>query len=143
MTGEKKIKKKLGRPREHNTWTAALLLSRARRYFEKCDSHQPRPEPYSIEGLCVYLDITRREFEEWRKAENAELRRRAELIHLAITANHVTGGIGGSFNSNFTQFVLKNTDPEYYRDKIEVENTVDESTKSLLERSLDNWKIKN
>ena len=78
---EKKTKR--GRPRLAKNWTAVLLAERSREYFDKCDARTklacdkegnlydvPNPEPYSIEGLCVYLDITRREFDGWRKRKS-------------------------------------------------------------------------
>ena len=149
-TLEKKTKKKLGRPRKSDNWTAALLNERAREYFDKCDSRTRQelvkgdvvqiaaPEPYSIEGLCVYLDVTRYEFDAWRKKDD-ELGRRAEKIHLKITANRVTGALDGTQNSAFAQFMLKNNNPEAYRDRVEVENSVDDRVAGILEGALKSW----
>lgn len=137
---------KRGRPRKTENWSAKLLQERAREYFDKCDSrtravmtkegveHEPWPEPYSIEGLCVYLDVTRGEFLRWRKRED-ELGRRAEKIHLTIAANRVTGALDGTQNSSFAQFMLKNNNPEAYRDKVEVETDISERSA----RMFDEW----
>ena len=150
---EKNPRRRSGRPRKAENWTAAILAERANHYFEKCDSRTkmvvvkdgvvpiPKPEPYSIEGLCVYLDITRDLFNSWRK-QDSELGRRAEKIHLAITANRVTGALDGTQNPSFAQFMLKNNSPEAYREKVEVENTVDERIAGILERSLAQWQVR-
>ena len=146
-----KEKKKTGRPRKAENWTAALLNERAREYFEKCDSRirtvvtkegpvqEPHPAPYSIEGLCDYLDITRNVFYGWRKKDNA-LGIRAQKIHNKITANRVTGALDGTQNCSFAQFLLKNNNPEDYRDKVEVENSVSEQAASMFEKWSGTWK---
>lgn len=147
---EKNLKKKSGRPRLFQNWTADLLQERARKYFEKCDSRtrtivtkdglfqEQHPEPYSVEGLCVYLDITRSEFATWRKRSD-DLGRRAEMIHLKITENRISGALDGTQNSSFAQFMLKNNNPADYKDKVEVENSVSDDVKSIFERSLMQW----
>ena len=148
---EKKIKKKLGRPRKAENWTAALLNERAREYFDKCDARTkptvtkdgeivdvPHPAPYSIEGLCDYLDITRHQFAAWRKKDDA-LGIRAQKIHNKITANRVTGALDGTQNSSFAQFLLKNNNPEDYKEKVEVENTVSEQAASMFEQWSELW----
>lgn len=153
-TGEKKIKKKLGRPRNESNWTAALLNERAREYFDKCDRRTkpvvvkdggivdvPNPAPYSIEGLCDYLDITRHQFAAWRKKDDA-LGIRAQKIHNKITANRVTGALDGTQNSSFAQFLLKNNNPEDYKEKVEVENTVSEQAASMFDQWSELWKRK-
>lgn len=139
-----KERKKIGRPRKAENWTAALLNERAREYFDKCNSRKkplptkddiilvPDPEPYSIEGLCDYLEILRREFDHWRKLSN-DLGRRANLIHQTITANRVTGALDGKQNSSFAQFMLKNTNPEEYRDKVDVEHAVSSELHSIFD----------
>ena len=147
----KKIRKKLGRPRKSDEWTAALLSERAERYFAKCDARTrpvvtrdgeievSRPEPYSIEGLCVYLDITRRQFDAWRH-EDTEIGQRAQKIHLRITANRVTGALDGTQNASFAQFMLKNNASEHYREKVEVENTVSAEAAAMFEQWSQAWK---
>ena len=146
-----KKKKKMGRPRKLENWDAALLNERAREYFDKCDSRVkyvpvpkvgveevPDPEPYSIEGLCDYLDITRNKFYEWRKKNDA-LGLRAQKIHNKITANRITGALDGRQNSSFAQFLLKNNNPEDYREKVEVENTVSEQAASMFDAWSRSW----
>lgn len=144
-------KKKKGRPRKAENWTAQLLNERAREYFDKCDRRTklvpvpkvgleevPDPAPYSIEGLCDYLDITRQQFYLWRKRSD-ELGIRAQKIHNKITADRITGALDGRQNSSFAQFLLKNNNPEDYRDKVEVENTVSEQAASMFDKWSELW----
>lgn len=144
-------KKKRGRPRKADSWTAALLMSRANEYFDKCDKKTkivatksgleelPDPTPYSIEGLCDYLWILRSEFYAWRKG-SSDLARTAQLIHQRITANRITGALRGEQNGSFAQFMLKNNNPEDYRDKMEVESHISDETKNVLSQWSEQWK---
>ena len=147
----KKIQKKSGRPRKPGNWTAALLNERAREYFAKCDGRTktifakdagpveiPNPAPYTIEGLCDYLDITRYQFSAWCKKDDA-IGIRAQKIHNKITANRVTGALDGTQNSAFAQFLLKNNNPEDYREKVEVENAVSDQVAGILEGAFRTW----
>ena len=144
-------KKKMGRPRLAKNWTPELLNERAREYFDKCDARTrteydkegcpyqaEAPEPYSIEGLCVYLDITRNDFAAWRKRNDA-LGERANKIHLKIMANRITGALDGKQHPSFAQFMLKNNAPEDYRDKVEVENTIDERAQKIFDDWSEKW----
>ena len=134
-----------GRPRKYENFTAELLNERANAYFRKCDSRTkikvtkdgevvqiPDPMPYSIEGLCSYLDILRSEFAAWRK-QDSDLGRRANLIHQTITADRVTGALEGRQNSAFAQFMLKNNNPEEYRDKVDVEHSASSELASIFD----------
>ena len=144
-------KKRRGRPRKITSWSAAILQERSREYFDKCDSRQKEvpvkdgtvwiaeAAPYSIEGLCCYLDIARWTFDSWRKLENA-LGERARMIHQRITANRVEGALDGRQNASFARFMLANNDPQNYREKVEVENSVGEEVKTLLESVVGSWK---
>ena len=145
-------KKIPGRPREKTDWTGEILSERADRYFKKCDdrikvvvtkegiANVPDPAPYTIEGLCSYLRIDRSTFRAWRKKTDL-LGEAAELIHQRISANRIEGALDGRQHAGFAQFILKNTDPEYYRDKIEVENSVAEETANMLAEWSKQWKI--
>lgn len=145
-------KRKIGRPRLDDNWTAEVLAERAARYFEKCDSRTksipvkdvgmvevPNPEPYTIEGLCDYLDITRKVFYSWRQ-KDSPLGIRARKIHNKITANRITGALDGTQSAAFAQFLLKNTNPEDYKDKIEVENSVSQEAASMFAEWSRMWK---
>ena len=149
MEGE--VKKRRGRPRLLENWTAELLHERARGYFNKCDSRTktevtkdgvvvvPHPAPYSIEGLCVFLGILRHEFSQWRKRSD-DLGRAANLVHQQIMANRVEGALDGNQNSSFAQFMLKNNAPEDYRDKVEVENTISQEAAGIFTAWSAQWK---
>jgi hypothetical protein len=149
---QKNTKKAVGRPRKSSTWNAEALNERADRYFAQCDSRTkavitkegleniPAPKPYTVEGLCVYLKIDRRLFAAWRKRSD-DLGKAAELLHERITANRIEGALDGRQHPGFAQFLLKNNDPEYYRDKVEVENTVAEDAKAMFEQWSHMWKI--
>lgn len=140
-----------GRPRQSNEWTVALLQSRSDAYFRKCDSRvkrivtvageveKPFPIPYTLEGLCCYLKISVVTFRNWRK-KSGEFGEYAQFLHQKITANHVEGALDGSQNSSFARFLLVNNNSEDYRDRVEVENTVSDDVKSLLEMAVGSWK---
>ena len=140
----RRFHRKLGRPRLLTTWTADLLKQRADAYFAKCDKRTkiqfdkdggsfpaPDPAPYTHEGLLVYLDITRHQWRKWI-AEDSELGSRARRIHLAISANRVEGALDGSQSASFAQFVLKNTDPDQYRDKVELDHSLPQDLISIF-----------
>lgn len=143
-----------GRPRKFSGWTAELLIERSRRYFEKCDSRTapvmtrngeqivPRPAPYTVEGLCCYLDITVQTFRNWRLAGDSELSRAARMIHQKITDNRVSGALDGTQNSSFARFMLVNNNPEDYRERVEVENSVSPEISSIFEAAAASWKNK-
>ena len=144
-------KKRPGRPRKDDHWSAEILLERSNRYFQKCDSRTkpvvtkdgveyiPNPIPYSIEGLCDYLDITRRTFYNWRQRDD-DLGLRAQKIHNKVTANRITGALDGTQNHAFAQFLLKNNNPEDYKEKIEVENSVAAEAVSMFSEWASMWK---
>lgn len=144
-------KKSPGRPRKKHNWTPQLLKEAANKYFEKCNSrtkaivtkegleYVPNPAPYSIEGLCCFIGILRRDFYLWRKRSD-ELADAAEMIHQMITANRVEGALDGTQNHAFAQFLLKNNNPEDYREKIEVENSVSAEAASMFSEWSKKWK---
>ena len=141
---KKEKKTRRGRPRKLENWTAKILTERAGHYFDKCDTRMrmvvgkngpypvAAPAPYPVEGLCEYLNITQPTFLAWRKKEG-ELGDAARRIHLRITDNRITGALDGTQNAHFAQFLLKNTNPEEYRDSVEVKNEVTGSIRSVLD----------
>lgn len=143
--------KQPGRPRKVTNWTPEALADAATRYFAKCDrrtkpvmtkeglEYIPNPAPYSIEGFCSFIGVLRRDFYSWRKGSD-DLAYQAELIHQMITANRMEGALDGTQNPSFAQFLLKNNNPEDYRDKIEVENTVAAEAVSMFAEWSAKWK---
>lgn len=140
-----------GRPRKEDSWTVEHLEAEAGKYFKRCDSHTkivpskdgpieiPDPIPYTIEGLCNYLGILRQTFFNWRKSDGP-LSFAANFLHQKITADRVEGALMGRQNGPFAQFLLKNTNPDEYRDKVELESNVAEDVKSILETWSQSWK---
>lgn len=139
-----------GRPRL-NPWTAASLRERADAYFRKCDKAtrviigkdgeeimEPHAIPYTIEGLCRYLKVTRKEFRKWMQ-EESEIGREAELIYETIIADRVEGGLAGRINASFARFTLFNQDPSNFREKVEVENSVSPAAAGVLQSWLHGW----
>ncbi len=154
MSEQSRTHRKKGRPRLAKNWSADLLNERSREYFAKCDARTrevvtrngeivtvSNPAPYTIEGLCSYLDVTRNEFYAWRKRNDA-LGIKAQKVHNKIMDNRVTGGLDGTQNSSFAQFMLKNNAPEDYRDKMEVVSDVSERTAAMFEEWGKTWERK-
>jgi hypothetical protein len=81
------------------------------------------------------------EFYHWRKRSDA-LGLRAQKIHNKITANRIAGALDGTQNSSFAQFLLKNNNPDDYKEKVEVENTVSERAASMFEAWSKAWERK-
>lgn len=141
-----------GRPRKDDAWTADRLESESEKYFSRCNSHTktifskdgpvdiPDPIPYTIEGLCNSLGILRQTFFNWRKGDGP-LSFLANFLHQKITADRIEGALMGRQNSPFAQFLLKNTNPDEYRDKVELESNVAEDVKSVLETWSQSWKV--
>ena len=135
-------------------WSADVLQDRAAKYFEKCDSRVktdvdkdgnvltvPDPRPYTIEGLCCYLKVTRRTFLKWIK-EGGELGERAELIREEIIANRVEGALEGRLNAGFARFTLFNQDPENFKEKVNVENSFSPEASAVLQSWMHGWERK-
>lgn len=87
-------------------------------YFSKADE---LGEPYTVEGLCLALDVDRKTLLNYQKEEGYE-----EYFHtikkakLKVQDNLIKRGLAGVNNSTLTIFLLKNN--HEYADKIETEN---------------------
>lgn len=132
---KKEVKKRRGRPRKNNSWTAELLRKRANEYFRNCDNETKtvltkqgdlveidNPRPYTIEGLCVALGIARETFRQWQNRDG-ELKEAAQEIHLRIAENHIVSAARGDTNSAMAQFILKVYEPAEYTEKKQEENS--------------------
>lgn len=86
---------------------------------ERCEV--PTQRPYTIEGLCLHLDIDRRTLLNYSKKKGYE-----EFFHVIqrakrkITDQYVSFGLAGGYNANLVRFLLSNNTE--YKDKVEVEN---------------------
>lgn len=118
-------------------------------YFEKCDTRTidvvdnhgdvktvNKPEPYTVEGLCIALGFSTREsLLHYEKEPGYDMYfdtiKRAKL---KIQQNKVVGALDGTYHANFTMFDLKNN--HRYKDKTEIEQTnvnIDADSKSIAE----------
>lgn len=111
-------------------------------YFEECDNrirevyikskqeieHIKDPKPYTIEGLCVCLGITRDTLLNYEKKEGYEeyfdIVRHAKL---KVQQNLIERGLEGSNNPTVTIFVSKNNFG--YKEKTEQEITLPDKLK--------------
>lgn len=133
-----------GRPRKHENWTPELFEERAERYFRRCDGRTKEvasadgvvevadPAPYSVEGLCCYLGVSRETLEDWSGMPD-DLGEACRAALLQVTANQVEGGLDGRQTASVVQFVLKNTDPRHYRDRQETEVAIGREAAGLFE----------
>jgi hypothetical protein len=128
------------------------IMDAASEYFSWCDSRTKTvagksgpytvddPRPYTIEGLCCFLDITTATYYNWKKQPD-DLGAAVERIHQRIIANRVEGALDGRQHAGMAQFMLKNNDPEHYREKIEVANTIADGDRAMLEAWSSMWKV--
>ena len=144
--------KKRGRPKKVENFSAADLHDKAKAYFTLCDNRRKEvltakgdvvsvadPRPYSIEGLCCYMNILRRDFDRWCKLDNS-LGRAALMVRQMITADRIDGAACGRQNPSFAQFMLKNNASENYKDKVEIENSVTSETADMLNNWREQWR---
>lgn len=99
--------------------TDAELKSAIEDYFNDSDK---KKEPYTIEGLCIALCVTRQTLLNYEKRKGYEdyfdTIREAKL---KVQENLIKRGLVGDNNSTLTIFLLKNN--HGYRDKTEQEVT--------------------
>jgi hypothetical protein len=111
-------------------------------YFDWCDANPiiriewngkdpvscdvPTQRPYTVEGLCLHLDIDRATLLNYQKEKGYE-----EFFNIIthykrrITENNITYGMTGAYNANLVKFLLSNNTE--YKDKTEqvVNTTID------------------
>jgi hypothetical protein len=141
-----------------------LLLQSAHEYFDWCDKHTwykqeavksgsecgriidiPIKRPYSISGLCVYLECGQNYFYQFKKNCSAEFLEAIERIENIIETQQFEGAVIGSFNSSIIARKLglrEQTDITSNGEttfKIEV---IDDNTKMQLEKLKNNLKKK-
>lgn len=131
-----------GRPRKIKT--AAEFKESAVKYFKKCDSHMETrytedgepyevndPLPYTVEGLCNAIGVSRFVLSSWEKQKNA-FGEAVVMVKQRITENRVVGGLRGRQNAGLVKFLLTNNDAANYRDKQEIEHTGHVQLEGLL-----------
>lgn len=84
------------------------------------DVFEEKERPYTLEGLCLHLDIHPQTLINYRKKkgyeEYFEVVKRAILI---IREQYITLGLVGDYENRLLQFVLTNIAPEDYKNKVE------------------------
>lgn len=82
--------------------------------------HIPTIRPYTVEGLCLHLNITPQTLINYRKKKGYEeyfdVVKRALL---KIREQYITLGLTGIYENRLLQFVLINISPEDYKNKVE------------------------
>lgn len=141
---EEENRNKTGRPlkfKDENELQAAINL-----YFESCDS---KGEPFTIEGLCVALDIDRKTLLNYEKREGYEMFFHAvKKAKLKVQENLVKRGLAGDNSTALTIFLLKNN--YGYRDQTDLKHSGDNDNPVKTETTItehrvvfENYKEKN
>jgi len=118
--GSKKTQKnKVGKPRKFKT--KDLLLDKINKYFAYCDRNTEnkidkegvfkkvsRPIPYTIIGMCDFLEIHRDTFNEWIRHDKTygytDILKKARQ---KIEKNTLEGAMMGRWKESFSMFILK------------------------------------
>lgn len=112
-----KLRNKHGRNRLFES--PELLIQAAHEYFDWCDKHTwykqeavksgsecgriidiPIKRPYSMSGLCVYLECSQSYFYKFKKNCNEEFIEAIERIENIIETQQFEGAVIGTFNSS-------------------------------------------
>jgi hypothetical protein len=105
--------------------------------FMKQTIELPHNRAYSIERLCIYLNITRETFDNYSKSEGYETYFDiCKRIREIIDSQHFEGGMAGTFNANIVTRKLglidkQQSDVNVTLPKIEVK---DQETKEAIEK---------
>lgn len=112
-----------GNPIKPKSYTPEELWNKAVEYFEWCKENPwmkidfkgkdadrveiPCERPYSIEGLCVFLNISAKTFGNYSKSEGYETYFQiCAHIKNIIDAQHFEGGATGAFNASIVSMKL-------------------------------------
>lgn len=124
-----KIRSKHGR--EKLFATPALLWEAVQEYFEWCDDHPwnkkeavkggdlagtvmdvPTERPYTLSGLCLYLDASERYWGMFRSSANEDFLRVITRTEEIIRTQKFEGAAVGAFNANIISRDLGLTDKQ-------------------------------
>jgi len=121
----------------------AELIKKIEEYFAKCDENtrvrydkdgEPyqidAPIPYSIEGICNVLGLTR---QSWHETYKVKFPDTFAWASERVTQQRIEGAMMGDFNPIFAKFLLLNNDSVNYREKQEIEHSADKGLLGLLE----------
>lgn len=129
--GTTKPKNKGGRPKKYSE--LELFQKKTDEYFKMCDEKE---KPYTITGLCLYLDICRDTLIEYEKREEFidTIKRAKNKVENYVEENSLLGKL----NPTVSIFNLKNNFG--WKDKQEIETNqnikVDNPYKNLTEEEL-------
>src|SRR5574344_655238 len=125
------VKNKGGRPKKYSE--LELFQKKTDEYFKMCDEKE---KPYTITGLCLYLDICRDTLIEYEKREGFidTIKRAKNKVENYVEENSLMGKL----NPTVSIFNLKNNFG--WKDKTEIETNqnikVDNPYKNLTEEEL-------
>jgi hypothetical protein len=110
--GTTKVKNKGGRPKKYSE--LELFQKKTDEYFKMCDEKE---KPYTITGLCLYLDICRDTLIEYEKREEFidTIKRAKNKVENYVEENSLMGKL----NPTVSIFNLKNNFG--WKDKTEIE----------------------
>lgn len=133
-----------------------LLLQSALEYFEWCDKHNwykqepiksgaecgrildiPIKRPYSISGLCTYLNCSQYHFNKFKKACDNEFREVIDRIENIIETQQFEGAVTGIFNTSIISRKLglkEQTDITSNGESVFQIEVIDNQTKEELEK---------
>lgn len=99
---------------------------------EGSEVYKDKQRPYTIEGLCLHLDIDRATLLNYQKKEGYE-----EFFNIItrakrkITENNILYGLTGEYNARLVQFLLSNN-TEYKQQETHELNLGEDTIKAIL-----------
>ena len=106
-----------------------LSLARMKRlselYFTKCDEEL---NPYTITGVCLHMDISTDTFRRYGKRK--EYKKAVKRIRTRVEDHIIKNAINNTYNSGFSQFLLKSMNRDKY---VVAEKTKTESKVSVTD----------
>ena len=131
-------KKKMGRPLKIGSGTK--LTQQAEVYFmdveEKNKANAPlllATIPLTVEGMCNHIKLDARTFYRYIERDD-DLGHAAWMALQRITQDRVDGALMDLQNPTIAKFLLINNARYFYKERQEVEHTVDNETRTLLQQ---------
>ena len=124
---------KRGRPRDYKS--VDDMSKKIDEYFMECDKRMVdvvsklgtvvkvnKQRPYTISGLCLYLDLSRKVLLEYQNREDREeFRNTITRAKMKIENDVSEGALDGRYDGRVAQFNLKNNFSDTWRDKKEID----------------------
>jgi hypothetical protein len=135
MSRKKAKPKRMGRPLKISS--GRELRAGAELYFatvaELNKNNPVNYKPLTVEGLCSFLDLDARAFYRYIERDD-DLGNAAWMVLQRITQNRIEDGLTERQNPMLVKFLLTNNAKFFYKEKQEVEHTVDSETRTLLQQ---------